>query len=164
MNLRYDPRVAATKNQRPYFGLVVIALLVLSDVLPQSVLTTPMRYTALALVLVQFAWTAVSGYFIRRPHWTPESWRRFVFACAFPILSLLIGIGMESALEFGLPVVGQARSALRLAWGLGTLAFAMYGVIGFSTALFWLRDGDPSSQFLWSPRRFWSRQPQRATA
>jgi len=87
------------------FSLAVGGLVV-ANLLSDSPLRIGMRYSAIAYLSVDFLLQARAGYLRRRPHWTPESWRRYFIAAAVPVGALLIVAGMLVALDWRLPIVG----------------------------------------------------------
>jgi hypothetical protein len=93
--------------------------------------------------------SAREGYRRRRPHWTRESWRGYFTLCLIPMAALLIMTGMMTALELRLPIVGAARSTLRMFWALGTILFMVVFVIGLVMVIERLRQGDPARPFEW---------------
>ena len=123
------------------FGLFVASLL------PDSPLKDGLRYLAVGYVLVDLLLRARSGYLRRRPHWTRESWRRFLTACSVPAGAVVAFVFMMAAFEWRLPIVGAARSSARGIWAVGTMVFIVVGVGGLVVAIEWLAQGDPSRQF-----------------
>lgn len=68
--------------------------------------------------------------------------------CSVPIGAFLIMIGMMTALELRLPIVGAARSTLRTAWATGTVVFMFIGAAGLVVAVESLAGGEPTQQFV----------------
>lgn len=115
-----------------------------------------LRYVALTILVGDFVLRMREGYLRRRPHWTADSWKRYLQACAIPIGALLIVAASFVALEMKLPIVGASRSALRAVWVLGLMFFIVLGGVGTAIVVGWLTDGEASQQFSlprWLSRR-----------
>lgn len=142
---------------RRVIGFAAVGILtVTASLLPDSWLSDGLRYLAAAYISIDLILRARAGYLRRRPFWTTDSWRRYLTACAVPVAAIGIMLAMMVALEARLPIVGEARTALRTVWAVGTLAFMLIGVIGMVSAIEWLHRGEASSQFSlpqWLSRR-----------
>lgn len=115
-----------------------------------------LRYVALTILLGDFVLRIREGYLRRRSHWTADSWKRYLQACAIPVGALLIVAVSFVALEMKLPIVGASRSALRAVWVLGMVFFLVLGGVGMAIVVGWLTDGEASQQFSlprWLSRR-----------
>ncbi len=115
-----------------------------------------LRYVALTYLVGDFVLRIREGYLRRRPHWTADSWKRYLQACAIPVGALLIVAASFVALEMKLPVVGASRSGLRAVWVLGMMFFLVLGGVGMAIVTGWLTDGEASQQFSlprWLSRR-----------
>lgn len=135
---------------------VAVMALAVATLFRDAWFSPALRYTALAFLLVDLILRIGSGYLRRRPHWTPDSWRRYLLACAVPLVALLFIVGIAVAIDMRLPFVGASRSALRAAWVGAIVLGLVVGGIGLSLAVSWLHDGEPSSQFAlprWLTRR-----------
>lgn len=117
----------------------------------------PLRYGALAFMVADGLLTLYQGVQRRRPHWTRESWRRFLLAMTIPAGALVMTVGMLYALDYRLAIVGAPRSPVRAMWVMGVLVCLLVGAISGAVFVGWLNEGDPARQFRWSPRRFWRR-------
>ena len=140
--------------------LATVALVVASrnDAAPWA---GPLRYAVLAYFLGDIAFRVRSGYLRRRPHWTRDSWRRYLAACAVPVGALLLMVGLMFVLEARPPFVGEPKSALRGAWVAVILVFMLIGTVGFVFAMGWLESGEATQQFQ-LPR--WLRRTKRDPA
>jgi hypothetical protein len=118
----------------------------------------------LGYILIDLLLRARAGYLRRRPHWTRESWRRYLAVCAIPIGALLIFAGMMLAFEFRLSVVGEARSTTRAIWTSGMLVFMLIGGVGLAIVVEWLAQGEPSRPFTWPRWREQSSSGPHSTA
>ena len=76
-----------------------------------STLANVVEYSALFYLTLDIVLMARAGYLRRRPYWTPESWRRYIAACAIRVGALLVFMGMAAAIDFKLAVVGAPGSA-----------------------------------------------------
>jgi len=128
-------------------GAAFVALL-----LPHSGFAGILRHLASACVAVLFVLRAREGYLRRRPHWTAQSWRRYLIACSIPIAALVILAAMVAASDWGLAIAGETHSRRRQLWAIASLVFLLIGGGGLAVAIEWLAGGDPSRQFVWRPR------------
>lgn len=115
-----------------------------------------LRYVALTYLFGDFVFRAREGYVRRRPHWSAESWKRYLRACLVPIGALIMVAASLVALEMKLPIVGASRSALRTVWATGMAVFLILGGFGMAVVVGWLTDGEASEQFAlprWLSRR-----------
>ena len=71
--------------KRTIGNLVVILGLTVASFLPDSTLRDLLRYLALGYFSIDMLLWTRAGYLRRRPHWTRESWRRYLTACVVPI-------------------------------------------------------------------------------
>src|SRR4051812_32108620 len=109
-------------------GLALLALFA-AEFLPDSwlksgIVSAGLSYMAVALVL-----RARTGYLRRRPYWTPESWRKYLAACSFPVAALLVSIAMMMAVEWHLPIAGVANSDARATWASMLIGLMIVGVL-----------------------------------
>jgi hypothetical protein len=135
--------------------LAVLGLVVASR-LADSPLAIGMRYSALIYLSVDLLLQARAGYLRRRPHWTPESWRRYFIACSVPVGALLVVAGVLVAVDWRLPIVGQAGSTTRGVWVLVLIFSLFVGAGGLAVVLGWLTRGEATQQFAglaWFRRR-----------
>jgi len=140
--------------------LAMIALAVATQ-LPDSPSRDGLRYVAWVYMLGDFTVRARVGYVRRRPHWTAESWRQFLFACSIPVGALMVLVVMLTALELRLPIVGEPRSTMRFIWAASAGVFIVIAGGGSGVVLYWLTDGEPSRQFV-LPK--WLRRGRRGEA
>lgn len=130
-------------------NLLAVAGLVVASRVPDSMAGDVLRYLALIYILGDTFLRARAGYLRRRPHWTRESWRRYLTAGLIPVGALLVVACMLLALEWKLHILGAARSTTRSIWGLVSIVFLVIGAGGAAAAVESLSDGDPSRQFAW---------------
>jgi hypothetical protein len=130
--------------------------------LPQSRLTSLLRYSALSYLFIDMLLKARTGYVRRRVYWTLESWQRYLIACLIPVGAIAICMGMAEAVDFKPPWVGASHSAVRALWVGVMMVFMVIGGVGLISMIECLSVGDASRQFTRSPWRFWSTS-QRAT-
>jgi|SRR5688572_1713497 len=148
-------------KRRTIGNLLAMAGLFGSSLMPDSLLREGLRYLAFGYILFDLILRARSGYLRRQPHWTSDSWRRYLTACSVPIGALLALVFMVVALDWKLPFVGESRSFTRGVWAAGSLFFMMVGALGLVSVIEWLHEGDPSHQFS-LPR--WLRRRSDSTA
>jgi hypothetical protein len=137
----------AMRMMRNLGSLVAVFLLIAADRMSDSALASALRYAALTYMFGAFALQVHSGYVRRRPHWTAESWRRFLLAASVPVGAVMLAFGIMFALEAKIPIVGEPRSFLRSLWIIGIFVFLLFGAVGSAFALHWLAEGDASRQF-----------------
>jgi len=106
-------------------------------------------YSNMLLVLVWFGYQVWTGYRRRRPHWTRESWVRYLRLAAMPVLALVL---LFTELYFfdsssRSAVFGAPQSVTRSVWILIDLALMAAGAVGVMMAISWLDSGEPSAQF-----------------
>jgi hypothetical protein len=130
-------------------NLLAVVGLMIASVRPDSTLKDVLRYLALGYIAIDMVLRANTGYLRRRPHWTRESWRRYLAACAVPVAALLVLVCMLVALEWRLPIVGAAQSTTRSIWALASVVFLLIGGGGVAAAIEFLFHGDPARQFAW---------------
>ena len=125
------------------------ALLVAATVMPASTLADAVRYAGLGCITAPLILRTRMGYVRRRPHWTAQSWRRFLLVCSIPITALLMLVAMLFALEWRLPIVGARQSMTRSIWATASVVFMLVGAGGLAIAISWFADGEPSGQLQW---------------
>lgn len=136
-------------NRRSIGNLLAMLTLAGPTVFPQSVIASALRYLGFAYITSDLALRAREGYLRRRPHWTRESWRGYLKLCLIPAGALLIMVGMMTAIELRLPIVGASRTTLRALWALGTVFFLVVFAVGLFMVIDRLTDGEPSRPFEW---------------
>lgn len=147
-------------NRRSYLNLAVALALIGPIMFPDSAIARATKWFAMGWLMLDLVLSAREGYLRRRPHWTRASWRGYFTLCLIPVGALIIMIGMMTALELRMPIVGAPRTSLRLVWGLGTVFFMVVFVFGLFMAIDRLRQGDPARPFEW-PR--WLGRRRRAS-
>jgi hypothetical protein len=136
-------------TRRSLLSLLASAVLLAPAVFPQSTIASALRYLGLGYLLIDLTLRAREGYLRRRPYWTRESWRGYFKLCLIPAGALVLLIGMMTALELRLPMVGAARSTARMLWAAGSAFFLIVFAVGLVGVIEKLRDGEPSRQFEW---------------
>lgn len=143
---------------RSIAGVVAMLMLVVASVTKDAWYSDGLRYVALTYMIGDFLWRIYAGYRRRRPHWTADSWRRYLLACTVPLGAFAMMIAIAVAIDMKLPFVGASRTALRAAWVSGILLGLLVGGVGLSVVVGWLNEGEPSRQFslprwlTWRPR------------
>jgi hypothetical protein len=143
--------------RRDIAHLLALVGLTGATAIPHSVMRNALWSLAFGYLTIEFLLRARAGYLRRRPHWTRESWRRYLTVCTVPAGALVILFCMLVALDWRLPIVGAAQSPARRLWAVVSMAFMAIGAGGTVFAIQSLFHGDPSRQFPW-PRRL-SRRP-----
>ena len=129
---------------------------------PTSLAATLASYACLVLFLIWFGSEAWAGYQRRRPHWSRESWRRYLRLAAMPVVAIvLLFIELAFLDPKGTGIFGAPKSMLRIVWMGIDLMLMGFGAIGLSSAVDWLRDGEPSEPFT---RTRWFQRRRRAAA
>ena len=85
-----------------------------------------------------------TGYSRRRPHWTRESWLRYLRLALIPVVAITLVLLLSSIDSRWL---GAPRSATRIVWIVIMVAMLLFGGIGLPTAIEWLEKGEPTEQF-----------------
>lgn len=67
-------------KRRVVGNFLALVVLFVAGRLPDSVLADALGYAAFGYIAVDIGLRARAGYFRRRPHWTPDSWRRYLIA------------------------------------------------------------------------------------
>ncbi len=122
-------------------------------VLPESSLSEALRQffrVAQPLCILWWAWV---GYLNRRPHWTRESWTRFLFISLIPITAIVLVLTVSAGVDNGASWVGEGRSWLRFAWGAVGLIGILVGGGGAGYLLYTLSAKDATTPFDWPWRR-----------
>ena len=140
---------------RQLLSVVAGVVLVVTTQMAESPLRSALWWLAIGYIALDFTLQARTGYLRRRPHWTAESWRRFLKACAIPIGGFAVMVTIMMALEWRLAIVGEPRTALRLFWASAVIVFMRIGTFGLVAAINWLTTGEASQQFV--PPRWLSR-------
>ena len=137
-------------------NVLAMAALFAASVLPDSWLGDGLSVAGGIYIAIFFVLRVRTGYLHRRPHWTRESWTRFLAALSVPVVALLISVAMGSVVERRLPIAGATNSSVRGYWAAGIMGFMVVGVTGLAVAIEWLATGQPSRQLgrpAWLTRR-----------
>jgi hypothetical protein len=127
-------------------GVAALVLLV-GTLMRGSLLGDVLRYSALAYMTAGLVVMARRGYLRRRPHWTGESWRRYLVTCAIPASALVLLVASLVAHAIRLPAIGAPGSATRGVFAGVTTLCLVVAAAGIAQAAWWLAEGDPSRQF-----------------
>ena len=119
--------------------------LVAANLMPQSSVVSVLRYVALVYLWGGLILLAGWGYFRRRPHWTAQSWRRYLATCAIPVGALVVVACLLMALDRQL--VGPAGSLTRTVFAVISVFFLVFGAGGLAVTIVMLHQGDPSKPF-----------------
>jgi hypothetical protein len=133
-------------NRRIIGNLVAMLFLFASGMVSVPWLADGLRDLALGYISINILLRAWAGYRRRRPHWTPDSWRRYLRVSSVPVGALVIMVFMMAALEWRLAIVGTSQSTIRGLWIAGTLIFMFIGTVGLVAVIEWLNQGDPTGQ------------------
>ena len=125
---------------------VAVLALFPATLMPQSTLAHVLRYVAIAFITFELLLEALQGYHRRRPHWTAQSWRRYLATCAIPLVAFAIVACLLIALD--LQLVGEPGSAIRGVFAVISAAFLVVGAIGLVVVIRFLNEGDPSRPFI----------------
>ena len=156
------PLMPDTTSSRPSAATPIAVLcLLVAHWLPESAATNVLSYGALGYLAWSIGVRFRSGYLRRRPHWTADSWRRYLLACSVPAVALLILLGTAAAVDLRLSFVGTPASAVRGFWVAGALVSLLVAAVGLGAVIGWMVDGDPTRQFT-GPRWFKRRQSDAA--
>lgn len=124
---------------------VAVCALLPATLMPQSTLANMLRYIAIGYITFNLLREAHQGYRRRRPHWTAQSWRRYLATCAIPVGALAVVACLLVALD--LQLVGQPGSAIRGVFAVISAAFMVVGAIGLVVVIRLLNEGEPSRPF-----------------
>lgn len=124
------------------------------DFVPETPITEALRTTLRLVQPVCLLWWAWVGYLNRRPHWTRESWTRFLLVSLIPLAAISLTLTVATGVDESVAWVGEGRSWLRSAWGTVALLGVIVGGGGAGFLLHRLTAGDATTQFDW----FWRRQ------
>ena len=106
-----------------------------------------LTYTGSAIVVAIGLQLLRNGYRRRRPYWTRASWWRFAGVTGTGLVLLLLPIGAEVAVAFGiLSRTGLSRDA-RSYWALGALGLIFTGAGVLVLTIKWFASGDPEQPF-----------------
>lgn len=138
-------------------SVLALGSLIAANALSPSPLATLLRTAVSAYYLIVIFLHVRTGYRRRQPHWTGESWRRYLTAAVIPFLALVGVFAMAAAVDWKLPIAGASRSPLRGVWVGAMMVLMLFAIVGITLVVSWLRDGDPARQFEWP--RWLRREP-----
>ena len=131
-----------------FIGIVCLQALaiVIGGWWPDSTAETLARSVAFSWFAIWFSLKIRTGYRRRRPHWTRESWLRYLRLAVMPVVAIALVLFLSS-FDPRTNALGAPHSATRFAWMLIMLALFGLGTVGLMTAIDWLEKGEPSEQF-----------------
>ncbi len=131
-------------------------LLILTDRWwPGSIAATLARIAFFSYFTVSLGLQIRTGYLRRRPHWTRESWLRYLRLAVMPVVAITLLL-LLSSIDTSSNLLGAPQSAARTVWIVIMLAMLLFGALGLIIAIEWLKKGEPSEQFTrtrWFQRR-----------
>ena len=109
---------------------LVMALPILTDLWwPGSIGHTLARIAFFSYFAVWYGVKIRRGYSRRRPHWTRESWLRYLRLALMPVGAITL-LFLLNAIDISL--FGAPRSATRTVWIVIMLAMLLFGGLGFA--------------------------------
>ena len=156
---------AAVRPFNPWAGLagawmtvLVMALPILTDLLwPGSIRHTLAQIAFFTYFAVWLGLKIRRGYSRRRPHWTRESWHRYLRLAVLPVVAITLLLLLSS---IDISLFGAPQSATRSVWIVIMLAMLFVGGLGLPVAIDWLEKGEPTEQFT---RTSWFQRRSRTT-
>jgi hypothetical protein len=147
-------------SQTQPLGFLVFLGLMLLDIgvrryWPGSMGSTIVKYVYLCWVPIWFAFRIRAGYLRRRPHWTRESWFRYLRLAAMPVLAVALVLYLSS-FDPSSNALGAPHTATRTVLAISLVGMLLLGAVGLGVATDWLTRGEPSEQFTrtrWFQRR-----------
>lgn len=112
---------------------------------PDSLAATVFSRVLTAYIVVWVALRIRRGYLLRKPHWTRESWLRYLRLATPPLVAVAFVLYISSFDP--VPVLGARGSAMRLASVITVVLMLILGAGGVGVAIEWLVRGEPSQQF-----------------
>lgn len=150
---------AVRGTDRWFHPLGILALQVLqlltSRQWSDSTTVTIIRIVSFSYVGVWLGLKILRGCQRRRPHWTLQSWLRYIGLAAMPVLLLALMLFMSS-IDTSSSTLGAPGSSTRFVAALTMIAMMISGAIGLIRSIDWLETGEPSEQFTrtrWFQRR-----------
>ena len=134
--------------------ILMVANIVVGEFMPGTLTATLVSYAFIGSMTLWFGLRIRTGYRRRRPHWTRESWLRYLRLAAMPVAATIFVLAMST--ETGLRMMGAAQSTTRTISAIVLVTMLLLGAFGLSVAVDWLTRGEPSDQFTrrsWIPRR-----------
>ncbi len=132
-----------------YRIVVLVPLMALRHLLGDSTPGHVVSATVSLIIVTDLVWQVRVGYRLRRPHWTPQSWRRFLSVTAVPLGMLILGVALMFWFEADRTPFGAPGSDLRRAFVAVLIVSLVFGLLGSILALMWFRYGRPDKQFAW---------------
>ena len=122
---------------------------------PGSIGATVIKFLFLSVIPIWLAVKIRTGYLRRKPHWTRDSWLRYLRLAAMPVIAVSLMLYLSS-FDMSSNIFGAPRSATRAVFASSEVAMMLLGVAGLIVAMDWLAKGDPAEQFTrtwWFQRR-----------
>lgn len=122
---------------------------------PGSLAHTVVRIATFCYFAMWIGLRVWRGYRRRRPHWTRESWLRYLRFAVMPTVVLAVVL-LVSSIDMSSNTLGAPRSPTRAMVAFTMLAMMLLGVVGLIRVLGWIERGEPSEQFTrtrWFQRR-----------
>jgi len=122
---------------------------------PGSIAASLVSYVFIGAMAIAFAVRVRTGYLRRKPHWTSESWRRYLRLAVMPIIALAVVLYVSS-FDMSSNALGAPHSATRNVVAISMVVMMLAGAFGLVAAVDWLAKGEPSEQFArtrWFQRR-----------
>jgi len=111
--------------------------------------------------MIWFGFRIRRGYLLRRPHWTRESWLRYLRLAWMPVVAVAVVLYFSS-FDNRSDALGPPHSTMRMVSAITLTALLLFGAVGLGVAVDWLVRGEPSQQF--TRTRWFQRQPPEVTA
>jgi hypothetical protein len=149
---------------RGYWPFVALMFLNfgLSKWRPGTMAATVVNYAFLASIPIWLGMRIRTGYNLRRPHWTRESWRRYLRLAWMPVAAVVAFFVLVLLFDHRASLFGRSGSSTRRAWIFIVLTLMFIGVFGVQRALDWMARGEPSQQF--TRTRWFQRQRPNTSA
>jgi hypothetical protein len=137
-------------------AVVLSALTILADrSWPGSAAAAGVRIGWFGTFAIWFGLKVWTGYRRRRPHWTRQSWVRFLRLAVMPVVALAL-VFYGSSFDFSTNTFGAPGSATRLVWVGLMLSMMILGAQGVIVAIDWMERGEAAEPFTrtrWFQRR-----------
>jgi Kef-type K+ transport system membrane component KefB len=128
---------------------------------PGSIAHTLVRIAVFSYFSIWLGLKIRTGYSRRRPHWTRQSWLRYLRLAVMPVVAIALLL-LLSSIDTSSSVLGAPQSATRIVWIVILFAMMLFGTVGLVTAIEWLERGEPTEQF--TRTRWFQRRRRRAIA
>ena len=139
--------MTSVRPQRSFLNAVALVAMFVGSRMPDSTIASVIHYGGFGYILFDVGRHVRTGYLRRRPHWTAESWRRYLTAAAIPVGAIALVLASAAAVDMSLPIAGERGSVVRFVFVMGSLVSLLVGTIGFAIVIGWLTDGEPSQPF-----------------